>query len=99
MSKTNLGKTLNKLAIALFILAGIIYAITGIGRVPFWFIEAGMVAAFVSIILLHKDKTSVKKPFKILNWLFIVVPILVFIGIIIYILLLGYAFGHSDWQF
>jgi len=99
MNKTKLGKVLNKLAIALFILAGIVYAITRIGRVPFWCIEAGMVAAFLSIILLHKDKASVKKPLKILNWLFITVPILVFIGVVIYVLLLGYAFGHSDWQF
>jgi len=99
MNKAVLGKILNGLAIALFVLAGIVYAVTRVGRIPFWFIEAGMFAALVSIVLLHKDKSSVKKPYKALDYLFILVPILVLVSVIIYILLVGFAFGHSDWQF
>jgi hypothetical protein len=99
MDKLLLGKIFNLFAIALFIIAGIIYAVTRIGRVPFWFIEAGMIVALASIILLHKDKTAASKPFRVLNWLFIFIPILISIGVIIFIALVWYAFGNSDWQF
>ena len=100
MNKTLVGRNLNRGAIISFICAGIIYAITGIGRIPFWFIEAGMIMAFISIILLRKDKSiKNKKQMMVLNYVIVLIPVLIFIGVILFFMFLWYAFVHSDWQF
>jgi hypothetical protein len=99
MNKPVLGRTFTALAVALFAVAGITYAVTRVGRVPFWFIVAGMVAALAATIPLRKDTSTAKKPLKVLNRLFILVPVLALVGVTVCILLLGFVFGHSDWEF